>query len=638
MTILVVDDVPANVRLLDAVLTTDGHSVVSASSGEQALEIIRSRSVDLVVLDIQMPGMTGYDVCRAIRAGEATAALPVIMVTASGNEEKLASLHAGADDFIPRPFDRAELLARVRSLLRIKRYHDTITAQAAELNAWNRELEEQVNEQVEELARLNRLRGFLPAPVAAAVQRGDESMLQPHRTHVAVIFADLRKFTTFALAAEPDVVLEALREFHDAIGSIVRRYHATIGHFAGDGVMMFFNDPIPCRNPEAVAANAALALCDGLAEYARRWRLRGHELGAGVGLASGSATLGLLGFDGHYEYTAIGPVVNRASRLCDQAEAGQVLIADDSYRIVAESFTATPSVVDSGAWLLTHGRDPETEVVPSPDGGQSLRGTGRATLGLLGPLEVRVDGVDVAPSAGRVRRLLATLLLHHGQVVSVDQLVDELWDGQPPATAVPALRVHVSRLRKHLSMLGLDDLLTTRPSGYQITADAEQIDTVRFTQLAVSGGQALRSGRFSDAVVLLREGLELWRGPALVEVASCADADAELTRLEELRLQAIEDLMEAEIARGNHREILAELEASAAANPFRERLCAHRMTALYRSGRQPDALAAYQHLRRQLADELGLDPSPELVALNMAILTRRADTASEPPSDSFIAR
>ena len=168
-TILTVDDQPPNLRLLEAVLSPQGYQVITASSGEQALELLHSSNIDLVLLDIMMPGIDGYEVCQRIRSEPSTAFLPVVMITASGDHEKTRAIKAGADDFISKPFHHGELLARVASLARIKRYYDTIIRQAGELAQWNAELETRVRTQLEDLQRVNRLRRFLSPQVAELV-------------------------------------------------------------------------------------------------------------------------------------------------------------------------------------------------------------------------------------------------------------------------------------------------------------------------------------------------------------------------------------------------------------------------------------------------------------------------------------
>jgi class 3 adenylate cyclase/CheY-like chemotaxis protein len=327
-TILVVDDLPQNVRLLDAVLAPRGYRVVPAASGREALNLVRSEGPDLVLLDILMPEMDGYAVCRAIRDDPATRFLPVVMITASGDQQKLAAIEAGADDFVTKPFDQAELVARVRSLVRLKHYHDTIETQAAELMEWNRTLEQRVREQVDELERIGRLRRFLPPQlVEVLTSAGNESLLDSHRREITVVFCDLRGFTAFAETVEPEDVMAVLREYHAALGDLVHRFEGTLERFAGDGLMVFFNDPLPCPDAPARAVRMAVAMRNRIADIADGWRRLGHDLSFGVGIAQGYATLGVVGFEGRQDYAAIGSVTNMAARLCGEAKPGQILIS-----------------------------------------------------------------------------------------------------------------------------------------------------------------------------------------------------------------------------------------------------------------------------------------------------------------------
>ena len=326
--ILVVDDTPANVKLLDAVLAPRGYTVLAAGSGEEGLALIEAERPDLILLDILMPGMDGYETCRRVREDPATAYLPVIMITASGAAEKLKALEAGADDFVAKPFDQAELLARVRSLLRVKEYHDIVESQAAALADWNSTLEARVTEQVGELERLSRLRRFLAPQLADVIMSSkDESVLGSHRREVAVLFADLRGFTAFSESAEPEEVMAALRVYHEVSGGLINEFGATVGFFAGDGFMVFFNDPLPCPDPAICAVQLGVALRDAMVEVTGRWSRLGHDLGFGVGIAYGYATLGEVGFEGRSEYAVIGSVTNLAARLCDEAGNGEILIA-----------------------------------------------------------------------------------------------------------------------------------------------------------------------------------------------------------------------------------------------------------------------------------------------------------------------
>jgi adenylate cyclase len=326
-TVLAVDDQPANLRLLDAVLTPRGHRVITAASGPEALALLESEDVDIVLLDIVMPEMDGHEVCRRIRSAPATEFLPVVMITASGTEQRLAALESGADDFVAKPFDKSELLARVASLTRIKRYHDTIRRQADELAAWNAELETRVAQQVSELERTNRLRRFL-SPQLADLVVGDETLLRSHRREIVVLFADLRNFTPFAETSEPEEVMGVLAEYHHAIGALVHQYEGTLERFTGDGIMVFFNDPIPCDDAAERAVRMALGIRDAVSKLAEGWRRRGHELAVGLGIAQNYATLGRIGFEGRFDYAAIGSVTNLAARLCSDAGPWQVLVTD----------------------------------------------------------------------------------------------------------------------------------------------------------------------------------------------------------------------------------------------------------------------------------------------------------------------
>jgi len=341
--VLVVDDLPENILLLEAVLGPRGYDVVSASSGREALEIAGAGRVDLVLLDILMPEMDGYEVCRRLRASEATRFLPVVMVTASGDQEKVAAIEAGADDFIAKPFDQPELLSRVRSLLRIKEYHDTIEAQAAELAEWNRQLEQRVQEQVDELERVGRLRRFLSPQLADVVMSsGEHSFLESHRREITVVFCDLRGFTDFTDTAEPEDVMRVLGEYHAALGEFVHRFEGTLERFTGDGLMVFFNDPLPCPDAPARAVRMAVAMRGRVAQLVEHWSRLGHDLDLGIGIAQGHATLGRIGFEGRSDYAAIGSVTNLAARVCEQAGRGQILITQRVYAAAEEIVIAQP--------------------------------------------------------------------------------------------------------------------------------------------------------------------------------------------------------------------------------------------------------------------------------------------------------
>ena len=332
--ILAVDDTTPNLRLLEAVLVPKGYEVVSVENGIDALAEA-AQGVDLVLLDVHLPDLSGFEVCQRLRNDPSTAALPIVMITATATEERLEGLEAGADDFVAKPFNQAELLARVRSLLRVKRYHDELVAHRAQLAA-------QVQEKDAEIDSLNQLRRFLPDTVLEALSR-DSSLLEPHRNEVAVLFADLRGFTLFAGSAEPEEVIDVLRDYHSMVQRHVHASGATVGHFAGDGVMLFWNDPLPCEDAVGMAVRTALHLVKDIGVLNESWSRLGYSIGVGIGVASGYATIGMMGFEGRYEYSALGPVVNLASRLSDEARDGHtILINQRAHALLEDRLVSAP--------------------------------------------------------------------------------------------------------------------------------------------------------------------------------------------------------------------------------------------------------------------------------------------------------
>jgi adenylate cyclase len=334
--ILVVDDTPENVLLLSALLTSQGYAVTTAASGAEALGQIQAEPVDLVLLDVVMPEMSGYEVCRRIREKLDIGILPIIMVTAlDPSQERLKGLEAGADDFLTKPINQPELLARVRSLLRIKELYDksqdlyaTVEAQAKKLAEWNHTLEQRVTEQVGQLERLSRLKRFFAPQIAELILAGAaDDPLKSHRRELTVVFGDLRGFTAFAETAEPEEVMGVLSEYHAVMGELIVAHEGTLERFTGDGMMVFFNDPVPVENAPERAVRMAVAMRSSIAALREKWLKRGYELDHGVGVAVGYATIGAIGFEGRWDYTPIGTVVNLAARLCAEARPGQILVS-----------------------------------------------------------------------------------------------------------------------------------------------------------------------------------------------------------------------------------------------------------------------------------------------------------------------
>lgn len=343
--ILVVDDTPLNIKLLADLLGVKGYSVSTAANGEEALKRLAVEIPDIVLLDVMMPGLSGYDVCKRIRADPATALLPVVMITSlDPQQERVHGIEAGADDFLSKPINQPELFARVRSLLRVKALQDEVKRQADALKEWNTKLEARVHQQVAELQRLSKLKRFFSPTVAEAiVTSGDQSMLTPHRREICYVFLDLRGFTAFTDTAEPEEVQNVLRDYHAAMGRLVAEHEGTLDRFAGDGILAFFNDPLPIPDPGKRAAQMTLAMQSRFADIRSRWQKLGYDLDLGIGIASGYATVGAFGFEGRWDYTAIGSVVNLADRLCREAKPGQILI-DRRTRAALDDAFAVDSV------------------------------------------------------------------------------------------------------------------------------------------------------------------------------------------------------------------------------------------------------------------------------------------------------
>jgi adenylate cyclase len=266
-----------------------------------------------------MPRMNGLEVLKHLREDEKYKTIPVILLTAKATQEdKVRGLDAGADDYVIKPFDSFELLARVRAMVRIKEMHDT-------LDEWNRSLTEKVKEQVEELQRVNRLKRYLSPQIAETILGENENLFKSHRREITVVFLDLRGFTAFSDSAEPEEVMEVLRGYHAAMGKLIFAFGGTLERFAGDGIMIFFNDPIPCADHTEKAVRMALDMQSKVEDLRTDWLKKGYDLDLGIGLAAGYATLGNIGFEGRMDYGAIGNVTNLAARLCAEAKARQVL-------------------------------------------------------------------------------------------------------------------------------------------------------------------------------------------------------------------------------------------------------------------------------------------------------------------------
>ena len=343
--ILIVDDNETNRDILQTRLEMHGYDLKQAVDGEEAVAAAREHLPDLILLDVMMPKLDGIEVCKRLRADATLPFMPIILCTAKADsKDVVAGLEAGADEYLTKPIDQLALVARVKSVLRLKALHDQVTAQATELAGLNKGLEQRVTEQLGEIERMSRLRRFLPPQVAdLIVASGAEKQLESHRREITALFCDLRGFTGFSESADPEDVMTLLRDYHEAIGTIIHKHGGTLERYAGDGVMVIFNDPVQLPNPALQAVKMALEMRVGLTALCSRWRRLGHEIGFGIGIAHGYATLGTIGFEGRFDYAAIGTVSNVASRLCDEASSGQILISPRVHLAIEDVVTVEPA-------------------------------------------------------------------------------------------------------------------------------------------------------------------------------------------------------------------------------------------------------------------------------------------------------
>jgi signal transduction histidine kinase/class 3 adenylate cyclase len=321
--LIVADDNADMRRYLERVLSRE-YRIVLAKDGAEALAQARTLRPDLILTDVMMPRMSGPDLLKAVREDRALCSTPLIFITArAGTEARIESLDAGADDYLAKPFDENELLARVDNLIRTRN-------------------------QQRELAKLQKekMARFLPLHLADMIISEDrEDFLRGHRAEITVVFVDLRGFTAFSETADPEDLMTVLRQYQAEIGPLISQYNGTLERFAGDAMMIFFNDPIPVPNHTEQAAWMAIAIRQRVAALQAQWSKRGFDLGIGIGIATGYATLGVIGFEERKDYAAIGPVTNLAARLCQEAKDGQIL-ASGRFLELVEALVRTEPLGD----------------------------------------------------------------------------------------------------------------------------------------------------------------------------------------------------------------------------------------------------------------------------------------------------
>ncbi|MFL5778684.1 MAG: adenylate/guanylate cyclase domain-containing protein [Chloroflexota bacterium] len=328
--VLIADDSRVNRAMMSKLLRSLGHDVDEAPDGNAALARLRDASappIDLVLLDLVMPELDGFATLAEMKRDPALATIPVIVVSGLDDLDSIVRcVEMGAADYLPRPIRLALLRARVETSLAEKRLRDEVSSLLATVEL-----------QRSELAR------FLSPQVAALISSPDgEALLAGHRRPVTAVFCDLRGFTAFAETAEPEELLGVLRAYHAAMGRRIVEFEGTLEHFAGDGMHIFFNDPVPQSDHQLRAVTMALAMRDDFRRLATEWRRHGYELGFGVGLAIGHATAGRIGYEGRYDYAAIGNAVILAARLSGEAAPDQILATQRLYADVEDRVAAEP--------------------------------------------------------------------------------------------------------------------------------------------------------------------------------------------------------------------------------------------------------------------------------------------------------
>jgi signal transduction histidine kinase/class 3 adenylate cyclase/CheY-like chemotaxis protein len=342
-TLLYADDNP-DLRAYVRQLLAPHYNVFLAVDGRDGLEKVQRYHPDLILSDQMMPRMSGRALLRAVRDDNELRSTAVIFLTArAGTEARIESLDAGADDYIAKPFDEQELQARIRNLIRVRSQERDLAALNKRLADWNETLEERIHSQVSQLENLSRLKRFFSPQLAdLIVAGGTEDPLRSHRRELAVVFLDLRGFTAFAEMSEPEEVMAVLREYHAAMGLLIQSHEGTLERFTGDGMVVFFNDPLPVENAPERAVRMAMAMKESVGRLSTEWRKRDYQLDFGVGVTQGYATIGAIGFEGRLDYGAIGSVINLASRLCDEAKPGQVLAPRRLFSKVEKLVEAEP--------------------------------------------------------------------------------------------------------------------------------------------------------------------------------------------------------------------------------------------------------------------------------------------------------
>lgn len=622
-TIMVVDDQEINRRLLDELLTASGYRVVTASSGTECLSLLRGAQPDLLLLDVVMPDLTGYDVCRALRATPNTRVLPVVMVTALDQpEERVKGIEAGADDFLSKPINPTELLARVRSLLRVKTYHDTVQQQAAELAQLNADLEQRVQAQLVELQRLAQLKRFFPPHLAERMVSGDmDDPLATHRREVTVVILDLRGFTAFADTSEPEEVMSLLRRYHEDMTDLIQIHGGTLEQFSGSSMLIVFNDPLVVDNPGERAVLMALAMRRRFDDLVSNWRRRGHELSLSFGIAHGYATIGAIGSSERIAYGVIGRVTNLAERLSKEARPGEILASAAVVADLEDTLEASLAEhIDLGGFVRpvkvfsVAGVKTRQHVVIETAPQLKIYTLGRFAL---------VNGGQPVNFSRRVQRrpldLLKILIAHGGTRAEIGPIISSLWPEAEGDAAKVSFDSNLHRLRK---LLAADNVVRLAEGRLSLDASKCWVDVWAFDQVVSNIETATRGQKAcsdADASNLSAELLRLYTGHFIDTESQEPWAVAARDRLKARFMRAV-TMLGQELEQRRQWDQCTQLYSRAlemdnlAEAMYRRLMICHR-----ESGEKAEALNVYRRCREMLSIVLGTKPSPETDAIRATL-------------------
>ena len=621
-TILVVDDQANNRKLLADLLSIKGYEVVTASGGKEGLAKVHSVRPDLVLLDIMMPDLSGYDVCKQIRADTSVGILPIVMVTAlDPAQERIKGLEAGADDFLSKPINQPELLARVKSLLRIKSLYDTVQEQTAQLSELNVGLEKRVQEQLGELQRLAQLKRFFPPQLAEMIVAGDlDDPLQTRRREVTVAFLDLRGFTAFADTSEPEEVMGLLRGYHGEMGRLIHAYGGTLEQFAGDSMMVIFNDPVMVEDPAPRAVRMAIEMHQRFEELMLAWRKRGHDIALGIGIAHGYATIGAIGYEARIGYGVIGRVTNLASRLCSEAKPGQILISAPVYALVADSIDGEEiehvnlkGFARPVAAYRVVGLKAQAKLIENTAAPLKIYGLGR--------FELQVNGKPLAVSRKTQKKPLDLLrvLIAFGSVrVETTTLMELLWPDAEGDAAKISFDSNLYRLRK---LIDIDDMLTL--SEGKLSLDVKQcwVDIRAFEALVdriETESHATTSSDDSHANNT-KELLRLYTGHFLDKESQDSWTISTRDRLKAKFLRAVTILGTHLEQRKQWEQAISLYARALELDNLAESLYRRLMTCYREQGEPAEALNVYRRCRDMLSIVLNLAPSAETEAVKTSL-------------------